>query len=210
MSEPCSKPAIRIVLALCAVVSVTSCTLLSPVSSDSSKALLDKLPVPAARQTTHPVTLLVLPPRANPVFDTTRIAYTTHPYQIDYFTQREWAATPAQMLLPLLTTTLEQTGYFGAVLTPPYAGNYSYALQTDIVALTQDFTTEPATLKLELRVQLSSGDSGRIIATRDITQREPLQEKSSAAGVAAANRANARVLQEVADFVLESVEQVSR
>jgi len=137
------------------------------------------------------------------------MAYTTRPYHVDYFNKQRWAATPSQMVLPLLTTTMERTGCITTVFTPPYFGNYDYALGSEILALTQDFTTQPAVLMLSLRVQLSRGGSGQIIASRVIEQQEPLKQDNSAAGVIAANDAIAKALYEIAGFVLESVEQNS-
>lgn len=197
------RSVLRTVASTLAVAAVAGCTLLSPVGSATSKAMLSKLPPALPQGETHAATLLVLPVETRPGYDTTQIAYTTQPYQIGYYTQHEWAATPAQMLQPMLVQTLERTRYFQAVLTPPYAGSYSYALRTQILELVQDYTAAPPTLHLALRLQLSDGASDRVIATREIALREPMPQQTPAAGVAAANDAAARALQECAAFVLE-------
>ncbi|WP_323844127.1 ABC-type transport auxiliary lipoprotein family protein [Microbulbifer magnicolonia] len=193
-------------LAAVAATLVSGCTLFSPVKDDMRVAVIDKLPLELPQRQPHPATLLVLQPAINPVYDTVRMAYRIRPYQIDYFSRHQWGASPAQMLLPLLAQTLENTGYFGAVLTPPYFGPYSYALRTEILELAQDFTTDPATLNFSLRVQLVEGTSNRIVASRAIALREPMLQRAPYAGVVAANDAAAQALQQVAGFVLENVQ----
>ena len=193
-------------LAALAATLVSGCSLFSPVKDDMRVAVIDRLPPALPQRQPHPATLLVLPPAINPVYDSVRMAYRTRPHQIDYFSRHEWGASPAQMLLPLLAQTLESTHYFDAVLTPPYFGPYRYALRTEILELIQDFTVNPATLRLSLRVQLVERASNRVIASRAIALRQPLLQETPYAGVVAANDAAAQALQQIAGFVLENVQ----
>lgn len=193
-------------VAILAVMMVSSCTLLSREDIKIEKEILNKTPLDLPQQETHAATLLVLPPETERIYDTTQMAYLVQPYQVDYFSQHEWGATPSQMLHPLLVRTLEDTHYFSAILTPPYSGRYSYSLRTQILELTQDFTSEPATLRLSLRIQLSDGTANRIVATREISLREPMPQRTPYAGVAAANDATVKALREVAKFVLEKMD----
>jgi cholesterol transport system auxiliary component len=171
---------------------------------ETSKEVLNKMPAEVPQRASRGALLLVFPPQARPIYDTTQMAYTTQPYEIAYFSQHEWAETPAQMLQPLLVKTLESTRFFGAVLAPPYAGRYGYALRTEIRELIADFTSEPAALRLSLRFQLSDGAAGRIVAVKEISIREPMQKKTPYAGVVAANEATAKALLELARFVLDN------
>ena len=186
-----------------AIALLSGCTLFSPVENTIRVAVIDKLPLNLPQQKTRPATLLVLPPNTNPVYDTIRIAYRTKPHQVDYFAKQEWGATPAQMLLPLLSRTLENTQAFEAVVTPPYFGPYRYAIRTEITELTQDFTSNPAALSLALRVQLIDGRSNKILLSKAITQHEPILHKGPYAGVVATNDATAQALQTIASFVIE-------
>jgi len=183
--------------------SAAGCAFLSPPDAEPTTAVLSKMPTEVPRRNSRPITLLVFPPETSPVYDTTQMAYTLRPYEVAYFSRHEWGQTPSRMLQPLLVRTLEATGYFTAVLTPPYAGRYSYALRTEILQLTQDFTSDPAALQLSLRVQLTDNATGRLVATKEISVREPMQQKTPYAGVVAANEATAKALQQVAAFVLE-------
>lgn len=187
------------------VPALAGCTLLSPAHGEASKEMLTKLPAALPQRETHAATLLVLPPETESVFDSIQMAYTIQPYQVAYYAQHEWGATPSQMLQPLLVNALENTRYFRAVLTPPYSGPYSYSLRTQILELTQDFSAEPATVHFSVRLQLGDGASGQVIATREISLREPMQYRTPRAGVDAANDAVAKALQETAGFVLENM-----
>ncbi|WP_334078853.1 ABC-type transport auxiliary lipoprotein family protein [Microbulbifer sp. M83] len=191
-----------ILLAALSMAVLAGCSLFSPVEDDIQVGVIDQLPTELPRREPHAATLMVLPPAINPVYDTVRMAYRLRPHQVEYFSRHEWGATPAQMLQPLLARTLENTHYFHAVLSPPYFGPYHYALRTEILELTQDFTSEPATLQLSLRVQLVDGDSNRVIAERAISLREPLLQQTPYAGIVAANEATAKSLRQVAWFVI--------
>jgi cholesterol transport system auxiliary component len=60
-------------------------------------------------------------------------------------------------------------------------------------------------LDTELYFRTGGGSSNRVISTKKITVREPMQKKNPEAGAAAANGAIAKALQEVAGFVLEKI-----
>ena len=185
---------------------VPGCALLSPPAAQARKEVLNRMPSEVPQRASHGAVLLVFPPQTRPIYDTTQMAYTTRPYEIAYFSQHEWAETPAQMLQPLLVRTLQDTRFFGAVLAPPYPGRYSYALRTEIRELIADFTAEPATVQLSLRLQLSEGATGRIVAIKELSIREPMQQKTPYAGVVAANEAAAKALLELARFVLDKAD----
>ena len=200
------KAALLFFFAAIAPLLVSGCTLFSPVKNDVQVGVIDTLPFNLPQVETLPVTLLILPPSINPVYDTVRMVYTTRPHQIEYFSRHEWGASPANMLLPLLVQTMEHTQSFHAVLTPPHFGSYRYALRSEILELTQDFTSEHATLAFSLRVQLVDGTSNRIIASDTLSVREPMRQQTPYAGIVAANIAVANALRQVAVFVLENTQ----
>jgi len=200
---PAITPAITIAMAL-GVSVLPGCALLSAAKVDDTRTFMLNPLAPDLPQARHctAATLLVFPPQAQAIYDTTQMAYTTQAHQIAHFARHEWADTPSRMLLPLLVRALQNTRCFNAVVTPPYTYHYTHALRTDLVELLQDFTSQPATLRLVLRAQLSDDATGRVIASREVVLREPLSQETAEAGVIAANRATARALQEVVTFVL--------
>jgi cholesterol transport system auxiliary component len=182
------------------------CSLLPPAAPEPRKEVLNKMPAELPQRASNGAVLLVFPPQTRPIYDTTEMAYSTQPYEIAYFSQHEWAETPAQMLQPLLVRTLQNTRFFSAVLAPPYSARYNYALRTEIRELTADFTSEPAAVRLSLRFQLSEGATDKIVAIKEVSIREPMREKTPYAGVVAGNDATAKALLELATFVLEKAQ----
>ncbi len=166
-------------------------------------SLIDQMPAQVPQHARSRATLLLFTPQARAAVDTTQMAYALRPHQLAYFAHNQWAETPPQMLQPLLVRTFEATGAFDAVLTPPQTGGTTLGLRTEIVDLVQDFGQDPPVLRFSLRAVLSDEAANRTIATREWTLREPMQQKTPAAGVLAGNEAVARVLRELAGFVLE-------
>ena len=185
---------------------IQGCALLSAPKLDIEKSVLNQAPTAVPDREIARGTVLVFPPATTPVYDTVLMAYRTEPREIAYFRRRQWGATPSQMVQPLLVATLEKTHSFRVVLVPPYTGPYTYSLRTEILDLIQDFTPKSATLVLSLRFQLAGYGASRVIATRDISVREPMLQRNSRSGVVAANDATAKALRQMAEFVLESTE----
>ena len=185
------------------VVLLSGCTLFSPVKIDTTKNVLNNIPLDLPSEKTHSTTLLVLVPETTPIYTTTRMAYTTQAYQVAYFSRNEWAETPSQMIQPLIVKTLRNTHYFSEVLSPPHFGRHTFALRTEILELKQDFTSEPAMLQLAMRFDLSREATNQVIATKELSVREPMMERNPYAGVVAANEAIAKVLRELARFIIE-------
>jgi cholesterol transport system auxiliary component len=194
-----------ILLALCVSI-CSSCGLLSPVKIDTKKYVLGKVPIDLPQEKSRAASLSVLIPEAKPIYDTTQMAYTIQPYQIAYFSQSEWGEIPSRMIQPLIVQTMQNTGYFSVVVSQPYFGRHTYALRTEILELKQDFTSNPATLDLAMRFQLSRDATNQIIATKEFSVREPMLEKTAYAGVVAANDATAKLLRELARFIVETAD----
>ncbi|TAK79476.1 MAG: ABC transporter [Gammaproteobacteria bacterium] len=179
---------------------------LSPVKTAPESAyFINSMPVYVPTKRTRPVTLLVMPPETVAAFNTTQMAYSVTPHQIAYYAKNRWADTPAQMLLPLMVQTLQNTHYFHAVVTPPFMSRYDYVLNTQILALEQDFTYQPAVVRITLRVQISRVASNQVIATKQLTVVEPILQAPPYGGVVAANRAAQEAMIELAEFCIKKI-----
>lgn len=191
---------LRNLLLIVTVTFISGC--LSPVKTNPpSSYVVNTLPrdIPVSRK--HSSVILVAAPEARPIYQTTGMAYSNHPYQVQYFSENQWAETPAQMLQPLLVQTLQNTGRFSGVLMPPYAGQSTYMLNTQILRFEQDFVNQPHSFKLQAQVSLSRSASNQLIASKEFSISVPLPQESPYGGVLAANTATKRLLQEVARFV---------
>lgn len=192
------------VCAVAAVPWLVGCSLLLPPKSEPMTAILNKVPDHVPIRAALPATLLVHLPETSAAYDTTRMAYSVKSYQLAYFRDNQWAGTPAQMIHPLLVRTLQQSGLFRAILSPPESEPASYTLRTEVLELIQDYTASPPVLRLRLRVQLFDA-SGRSIAGHDIVEHEAMRDALPYAGVLAANDAVANALREITRFVMNSV-----
>jgi len=196
---PLSKLALFAPLALV----VAGCTLLAPVGS-VQPSLFALAPwdgsVPSGDAAVQ--SIAVAPPVARPGFDGPRMAYVTRPYEIQFFARHQWVDPPARMLAPLLAEALERAGRFHAT----QAGESivpALRLETEIVALQQEFTARPSQVRFTLRAWLVDLPQGRVLATSTFEAVETATSDDPYGGVVAANRAVARVLAELSSWCVE-------
>lgn len=145
----------------------------------------------------HHTTLMVLRPDTSPAYNTTRMAFTTKPFQISYYSASHWAETPSDMFLPLIADTMQKTHHYRAIIMPPFTGQYSYALRTTINELRIDYTRPQAMLNLTMQAQILSGVTGNLIATQEFKVSVPLACRTPYSAVIAANRAAALALSQL-------------
>ena len=149
--------------------------------------------------------LLIAPMRAAPGFDTRDMAYTRHAHELEYFTRHRWVDAPARMLEPLLLQAAEQTGLLRSVSAAGSGAQVDLRLDSSLLYLRQVCRLEPSELQLGVRASLIEVSSGRVIDERTLTVSEPLEVRTPYAGVQAANRALARLLAELQDWLAEQI-----
>ena len=185
---------------------LSACTLFAAPPPEVKRGMLTEMPSEPPRSggsVPASATLLIVTPRTQGAYDTTQMAYAVRDHEIAYYRDHEWGATPSEMMQPLLITTLERTNRFAAVLGVPYGGRSTYVLQTQIGELVQDFTQPTAAMRIAMHLQLTNTVSRRAVS-KEIVVTEPMSERSPQAGIASANRATAKALREVAQFVLDN------
>ena len=185
------------VLAL--ALSLDGCAALQPAPEPNVHVLAATPLTPVARAK-RDLVLEVTAPRAWPGFDTLQMVYVQRPYELDYFATARWADTPARMLGPLLAQALEQTESFRAVVQTPSAIPADVRVNAELIRLQQDFTTRPSQVELSVRVELIDVRAKRVLASRVFDAMAPALTENAYGGVAAANVALQRVLEQVADF----------
>jgi cholesterol transport system auxiliary component len=138
----------------------------------------------------------VAAPNARAGFDGPRMAYVKRAYEIQYFARHQWVEAPARMLGPLVGEALEHGGRFRAMASGQGAPA-AMRLETEIVALQQEFTTQSSQVRFALRARLFGGAERRLLAAAAFEAIEPSPSEDPYGGVIAANRAVARVLDEL-------------
>jgi cholesterol transport system auxiliary component len=179
---------------------LAGCSLLAPTRAPAprlftllpSLLVADGAPDAAALRT-----IAISAPSARPGFEGPRMAYVTRHYEIQYFATHEWVEPPARLLAPLLRLALARSGRL-RVVEATEAEPPALRLETEVVALQQEFTARPSQLRFALRARLDDGATGRFVAETELETTEPADSEDPYGGVVAANRAVGRVLEELA------------
>ncbi len=182
---------------------VTGCSFMSPVKvGPDTGYVINSAADHVAKSSRHQRTMLIMHPETNPAYNTTRMAFTMHPYQLSYYSQSRWIEAPADMFAPLIMQSIQKSGRFKSVIAPPFAGQYQYALRTQIKTLHVDYARQMPTLDLQVQAAIIAAGSGNIVATRDFKVSVPLQQYSPYGATVAANRASSIFLSELTAWTL--------
>lgn len=196
----------RFIGVLCAV-ALSACSVLKPSVTEppafyALNAAPTTVPLRAPDSATRTLpTLIITPTRAAAGFDSQRIIYVRHAHQLEYFAHSEWIDTPARMLGPLLASSMEATGAFGAVVVTPAGASGDLRLETEIIRLQHNFDVRPSRVQFTLRAYLLDDKTRRVLAWREFSGEAVAASDTPQGGVAAANQAVQAELTKLAQFV---------
>jgi cholesterol transport system auxiliary component len=146
-------------------------------------------------------TLLISMPKAQPGFDTSRMVYSLRPHELSYYALNRWADTPARMLMGPLLRTLEGSGLWRNVVQMPSTLRADYRLDCDNLLLEQQFSGNSSRVRLALRAQVIDLKRQAVVGSRDLELLEIAPSDDAYGGVIAANRAAAKLLEEIAAWL---------
>ncbi len=153
--------------------------------------------------------LRVSAPRAEPGYDSRRMAYLEQDYRLDSFAAHEWVAAPATLLGPLLAQALRDSGAFAAVSEEERGIDTDLRLDSVIESFYQDFRTRPSQAQVQVRVWLVNPAERRILATQVFSDTQPTKTDDPYGGVIAINQALGRLLPRIADFAAANARLVA-
>ena len=202
-------------LALAALL-LSGCSLLLPVISppptlfsfDSPDPIIQMAPKAPIRMGAP--TLIVSIPRAAPGFDSYQIVYIRQPHTLEYFRQSQWVDTPANMLAPLLVTTLERSGGFSAVIQSPTSAVGQLRLDVEIVRLQHEFLILPSQAHFTLRAHLLNTATREVVAWREFDAVVPSASEDPYGSVLAANSAVRIVIEELTAFCGQTADKSAK
>lgn len=157
-------------------------------------------PIGTARPLSLPSLLISLPQPA-PGFESPRMAYEQVPHEVRYFATSRWVDSPARMLAPLITNTLERSEEWSSVSQLPSVIRGDYRLDISQVTLIQEFTQQPSRIRLALRAQLMTVYDPHVVGTRNFEFREEALSEDAYGGVQAAQKAVQRLLVELKNWL---------
>jgi len=186
------------------VATLHGCTI-GPAEKDAPRTYLLNPEIPVKNLTANPerpgpLILLVSQPKAQAGFETPRMAYLLRPHEVSYYAFNQWADTPARMFAVLLTQTMERTGLWHAVAQAPSAVKADYRLDCDNLVLEQQFFSRPSRLRVAMRALLIDNKRQNVIGTRTFEIFEAAPSEDAYSGVLAANRAAARLFDQLATW----------
>jgi cholesterol transport system auxiliary component len=187
-------------------VALSSCSLLGPQKTPTvttytlSISKIHTVPVHD-----HKITLLVNTPTAAAGYDSRKMIYTKRPYELSEFALNQWAAPPAEMLETILVQKLNDTGRFHAIISNAYSANRQFILRTHLIELRQNFTVKPSQIQLSLQAELINAQDSKVINTGTFATSVPAVQNTPYGGVLAANKAADRLLNQIAEFCLHSL-----
>ena len=151
--------------------------------------------------------LLVSAPLAEPGYETTGMVYLKRPYELEHYAVNQWADQPARMFASLLVESISRTGYWRAVVPMSSSVRGDFRLDSSGFALQQEFTQEPSLVRAAVRAQLLDLKEYRVVGTRSFETVEPASSEDAYGGVLAANRAVAGLLDAMASWLKECMQQ---
>lgn len=152
-----------------------------------------------------PLVILVSEPSANPGYQSTSMVYVTSPYRLQRYVRNMWVAPPAQLLMPLVKESLENTNKFHGVVAVPYSGDVDYRVNTHLVMLQQEMQQSHAQIHAVIQFAIVGYHSNKMIASKRFESIVPLQRNTPYDGVIAANKAVNTLLSQMSSFVVKTL-----
>lgn len=150
-------------------------------------------------------TLLVTTPDAVAGYRTSSMLYMKNPFKIETFANNAWTNPPADMLYPLITQSLERSGYFHAVASSSFSEDADYRLDTQLLSLQQNFMKKPSTIEFSVKIALTNINANKVLASRIISLEIPCPMDTPYGGVVSANKATEQFTAITTDFVLSHI-----
>jgi cholesterol transport system auxiliary component len=150
-------------------------------------------------------TILVSLPIPDPGYVSNNMIYEPIPFDLRHFSNHQWAAPPAQMLMPLVAQALTNQGYFRGVVTTPFSGNTNYRLDTRLIALQQNFLRPQSREVLTLQETLTNNTTNQVMASRRFNAIVPAPQNNPYSGVVAANQAAHMLTGQIARWVVKTI-----
>ena len=147
--------------------------------------------------------MIINTPRAAAGYDSQHIIYVREAHKFEYFAHSEWVDAPARMLAPLLVNAVEDSHTFSAVVQYPNHVIGDVRLDSEIIRLQQDFTSQPSKVRFTLRVYLVDNLTKKVIAWREFDETAIATSDDPLGGVVAANKAVQAVLDKLTVFCRE-------
>lgn len=198
----------RIIILLYALLILTAC---SPIKTPiTNQYQIDAFSAKKLVKQRTDVSILISQPESMSANQTEQMHYVDKPYELNTFVHNAWVSSPANMIYPLITQSIQMTGYFHAVASGPYVDKADYRLDTQLITLRQNFLVKPSVIELVAKVMLTHIADNRVVASRVISERVTCPMDTPYGGVIGANNAARAFTAKVSAFVITEVRRDSK
>lgn len=146
--------------------------------------------------------LLVSMPQAAAGYQGINLLYKTQDYQLASYTRNVWNAPPNEMLQPLIVKSLQNNGYFRAVVPAPNPATTDLRLDVTLIELQQNYTQKPSCIEMIVNATLTNDQNFTAIASRSFSAMIPAEIDTPYGGVVAANRASLQILEALTQWTV--------
>jgi cholesterol transport system auxiliary component len=189
------------ILTLISSLLLAGCSILSPVQTPPTHTYtLNNIEDYYHHKSYSDRSILVAVPTTGPTYQTSKMLYSTGPYKLSSFARNRWIAPPSQMIAPILAKSVSNTGYYHAVVLPPFIGNTDVRLETQLLKFQQEFSEYDSRFKIVMHAQVIDNTSNEVIKERYFEATAPAPYENPYGGVIAANAATRHITQEIARF----------
>jgi len=151
------------------------------------------------------ISLLLAPPSAPPLVDSTRIVVRPHADEVEVLRGARWAQPPPELLQTLILRTLEDTGKLRAVAVQGSGITGEITLAIDLRQFEVDYRPGGApTVEIAFTAKLIRRREQQVLATHTFTHSERAQDTSTQATITAFGHGLAQLTSELAGWVLSS------
>ncbi|MCD6047724.1 MAG: hypothetical protein K0S08_1371 [Gammaproteobacteria bacterium] len=191
-----------------AISSLTACVNLGPAPKEHIESYVLTVPdaaMPAQKLPMRQITVQVGLGQAVVGYRSEGMAYQDKANQVNYFAYHRWLSPPVTMITTEIAKALNQTGAYQAVVAAPlYAGNVTYQIGVQLLALKQDFSDNNthSQERLSLQVVVVRVSDNKTMAAKTFETNEEAAPTPEG-GVVAANQALARLIPSIMQFVLK-------
>lgn len=198
----------KIIFLLIMTLILTACDFFTPVQMPVvSTYTISSMQVPTIpRRSKTRSSLLVLTPIASPGYDTTKMIYITVPFKLKAYAVNQWVASPAAMLLPVIAQRIRSTGYFRAVVTPPFTSTTDYRLDLQLLTLQQEFLRPISQVRLVMQATLIN-NINKVMASRRFQVLVDAPQNDPYSGVLATNHAAVIISNQISAFILRAIKK---
>ena len=134
----------------------------------------------------HTRSIFVNTPQAVPEYQTSAMVYVNKRFESNTYVHNAWVSPPGDMLFTLLMQSLEHSRHFRVVAGGPYADT-DYRLDTEIMAMYQDFTKKPCRFHMIINAVLTDVHRHRVVASHTFDKTAVCASPTPYGGVIAAN-----------------------